>query len=445
MYIWNKDPIASQFKRWMHRPIIDLGPAISHLYTYYHQAVIFAYQAVALNQPRPRLHSILNASAREAILRETGMLSYMVDHPKDVAESLRTPEWMLLCDALDSWDELSRLRQADVIWLLFRLGLQTAIIRQLLNIDPLGDPADEGTASLVLMRGMAKLSLCADGAIDLDELDLEHAATISPPGGWARLEATYNLASSAFRNRGDAQRGALWLEKHKIAINDSGADTHTFAKLASRYHRLHAFVHQFSGNHEAMSRDMALAGEWLDGMDRSQIQTEAEWYTLRAAYLESSVKESFIIQDFDRAEQFAQDLVSHTPHDPRSWMELGQTQIELGKFSQALGSYRKAVFFGPPGTEVAQFMMGQCFEAMGDIDSAVEVYMACLSIDPQAICAFERLVALKDRTLGGMILGRWAESRFEVLCAESESAANSTFALPYQQYNGVLGAKVTGA
>jgi tetratricopeptide (TPR) repeat protein len=421
----------------MHRPLIDLGPSVFPIQTHYHQAATFAFKSVNEGGTYPRLHGSLNASAREAILRETGDFVYMVDHPRDVPEDSRTREWSVLCTLLEAWEDLSGARKVHVAWLLYRLGMQPAVLMQTPDAGLSRLRMDEDSASLVLLRGMAQLSLYTDGAYEFDERLVEAAAELSPRGGWAHLEATYLLASSAFRNRADPRRGAHWLMQHKAAVEHADVDEHTNAKLYSRYFRLHAFVHQFSHDFKSMSRDMNLAKDWLDRMDQGKFENYVEWYTLRTAYLESSIKEAFLLRNFELALRHAEGLVVHTPFDSRSWLELGQVSLELNDVRGALNAYTKAAHYGPPGTDVARFMMGQCYEMLEEPDRAVDSYLLCLKLDAQAVSAVERLVELAATGVCEKHIGAWARSRLDELthgCALQEEEV-----LPYQQYDGFLG------
>jgi hypothetical protein len=60
----------------------------------------------------------------------------------------------------------------------------------------------------------------------------------------------------------------------------------------------------------------------------------------------------------------------------------------------ALNAYTKAAHYGPPGTDVAPFMMGQCYEILEESEKAVDSYLLCLQLDAWAVSAVERLSEL---------------------------------------------------
>ena len=175
-------------------------------------------------------------------------------------------------------------------------------------------------------------------------------------------------------------------------------------------------------------------------MRRDTPETRAEWSLLILGINESRTKEALLLGKLDVAEDWARRAVRHAPSDPRGYLELGQVLIEQQRVRDALDSYRLAVRFGPPGTEIAWFMIGQCLEALDEPEHACDAYLASLDLDPLAISAAERLseVAAKG---GSPDLAAWARARVATLTSvEATSQAPAADDVkPYQQYSGVLG------
>jgi hypothetical protein len=431
---------SCRFKGWLHRPFIDLGPASNVLQTHYHAAVIYAYKRLAETRPYPRLHGRINASTREAMVREADQLDYLVEDPCDVPKAVRTPQWSLLCEYLQGWRDLDAGRQLDVLWLLNRMGLFSAIFKYAVTERSSAGLADEFQAGHMLMRGVAALAFYADGAMALDVRELELVAAEAPCGSWAATEATYLLAQTNLRFRGDVHGGAYWVARHKSNVDETSSDSHNRCMLLSRYFRLRAFIPQLEKKFEQMTADMAQAAEYAGQMDKGTPETLAEWYMLTAACMESRLKEALLLGDLELAEHRARLLVNHTPSDARSWLELGQVLVEVGKVGEALNAYRAAARFGPPGTEVARFMAGQCYETLDQLDLAADEYVAALAIDPQAVSAIERLREIAPKVQGGSELADWSRLRAAALDDTPPSIAPcEEKALAYQQYDGVLG------
>src|SRR6202040_2951301 len=98
------------------------------------------------------------------------------------------------------------------------------------------------------------------------------------------------------------------------------------------------------------------------------------------------------------------------PLDPRARMEVGEALVKLGKIKEAAALYRSAAELGPPGTAIAWFMAGECYESLGDLEHACDCFLSTLRIDPLGISAAERLAQLTKR-VGNRALSRWAELR----------------------------------
>ena|SRR5882724_6452151 len=188
-----------------------------------------------------------------------------------------------------------------------------------------------------------------------------------------------------------------------------------------------------------MTAEMDLAQGYAEAMRRDTPETLAEWTVLNLAIRETRTKEAPVLGDLERAELWARRAVEHCPADPRGWLELGQVLVEREKTADALAAYRKAARFGPPGTEIAWFMAGQCCEALGDQEAAIDAYLAALDIDPLAISAAERLAELAPG-MGSVDLAAWAQAKAAALAAQAAGdAATAEAARPYQQYEGKLG------
>jgi tetratricopeptide (TPR) repeat protein len=96
--------------------------------------------------------------------------------------------------------------------------------------------------------------------------------------------------------------------------------------------------------------------------------------------------------------------------NPRYRLELGEILTKQGKIEEAAKVYRSATKLGPPGTDIAWFMAGQCYEVLGELEMACDCYLASLKIDPEAICAVERLTNLAP-CLGNSALVNWSKLR----------------------------------
>jgi tetratricopeptide (TPR) repeat protein len=125
--------------------------------------------------------------------------------------------------------------------------------------------------------------------------------------------------------------------------------------------------------------------------------------------LESRTKEAMWMGDLDLAAERARSLIQLSPQDPRASLHYGEVLLERGEVEQALRAYCDSARFSPPGREIAMFMAGQCYEELGDLESACDAYVAALETDPLGISTAERLEAVADR-MGCAALLEWVRS-----------------------------------
>lgn len=124
---------------------------------------------------------------------------------------------------------------------------------------------------------------------------------------------------------------------------------------------------------------------------------------------ESRTKEALWLEDLPLALERASRFVQMCPFDPRARLNLAQVLLEQEKIKEALTHYRAATQFGPPGTEVAWFMLGQCYEALGQNEDAINDYRMSLHYDPEGISNREAILRLKTENLTAeaTLLRRW--------------------------------------
>ena len=138
---------------------------------------------------------------------------------------------------------------------------------------------------------------------------------------------------------------------------------------------------------------MDLAQHHCDLMRHDDRNTAVERQVLQAAILESRIKERLVRGDLDGAEAYASTLVSRHPAEPRPRLELGQVLVEKGDPAGAAEAYRWAAILGPQVAQVAEFMLGQCLQRMGEAAEARASYLRSVGADPLAVSAVARLRA----------------------------------------------------
>lgn len=219
----------------------------------------------------------------------------------------------------------------------------------------------------------------------------------------------------------------------KKSIAAADVDRHETAKLLSRYFRIRAILPQLQGRIEEMVQDMEQSEYWLGQMLQTSVEQRAEYRALRYACYESRVKEAMVAGDFELAEKRARRAIACEPGDGRLFMHLGQIFVEKEDYLNASDAYCKSILLNPIGAEVGLFMMGQCYEAMGEYWPAFRCYRHSLLVDPLSVSAREGALRLAKRLRVPMDeddLGR-GEGAVE---ARASSGLNA-----YQLYSGMLG------
>lgn len=429
--------IEESFAGWLYRPYFDLGTwkTDGNPHT---RGLELAREAVLEQDDRyARLHTTILPSARHAIIRHTGLVQYLVDDPVDLDPRLRTPAWQVLCEQLGVYEKLDPETRVRLLWLLHRLCMHAAIVEYETSPVPSTSRLADGDAAVLFMRGQAGLSLFRDGKGSLSLARLEFVADAGRPGCWGHVETTYLLAQFHAKYRGgNTEALREYLRRHRESIEAAEAGSHEFNKLMSRYYRMDAFLPQLTGDHDGMSAALDEAERHCGLLSRGDVNERAEWDLLHSSLFETRTKEMLVRGRLDVAMEYASRLVEHTPADPHPRLELGEVQIAVGDYQAAIESYRWAALLGPHVTQVAEFMIGQCMQALGASGAARAAYVRSLDADPLAISTVTRLVK------GGLAsennsLADWATDRLLTLRAMDDGTADRLH--NYQRYEGGLG------
>lgn len=408
MLLLNSSPIA-----WLNRPYFDLGPfngGPPHLY-----GIELNYRNLISDTLVPYGLQVNNSPYfRESLLEETGMVQYRVNNPLQLANELRTERWNKLCDYLTHYQELQPATRLRVMNLLRSLCLHQTVLEYVPKLSDSEIASDPALAALAWCREISSLILNSDyGYGTLDNLkELEIIATNAPSGTRLRFNAAIQLVVEYANTFRDVASAELWRSIATKEIQDLKPllDDFDYKLLMSIYYRAVSFVPLLHKDKEKVIQEMDLCefyGENLTCENEAQQIVANENLNILT---ESRTKEALWLRNLDLAEERARRLVQMEPLDPRYRLELGELLIKLGKIEEAAKMYGSATRLGPPGTAVAWFMMGQCYEALGELEIACDCYLASLKIDPEAISALEKLANLAP-SLGNSALVNWSKLR----------------------------------
>lgn len=416
------NPVEQDFTSWLHRAYLDLGPvperAPHHLW-----GLELGIRAVMERRPYPRIQSALNPSFRQALIRQTGKIRYAIETPHDLSPELRTERWQALCDACDRFHEQPPADKVRIAWLLGKICLQRYLLRLLGPevYEHIGDSPE--AASLAYLRAYARFRMSIDDPLSpYDISEFERIANEAPPG-IAYIDAHYQMVSQYVKTFGDVKEVEHWHPRQLAAIERSRAELDEFNYLLvmSRYHRVGGFIPQLHRDKRGVVEEMDLAEKYARALPRADAVLAIAADEMLYPVLESRTKEAIWIGDLELALERARATTELSPYDARAWLHLGQVHLDRDEVEQALRAYSMSARFSPPGREVALFMVGQCYEELEDVESAIDAYLGSLWSDPLGISSAERLAELAAQT-GNTMIGAWVQSRLQALEGQAVDA-----------------------
>ncbi len=414
----------------MHQVYLDLGNFQAG--SPHHYKVQFNYNHLVDQTSVPyQVQIILPESFREFLIRESGLYQYQVKNPMELAPELRTQRWQILCDHLTNYSELTKTTQILVIRLLSSLCFHQAVLEYVPLISEAELKSDPNSATLFFLRAISKLTIEADRYLPYNFKDLESVAYNAPPGHITKVLAGLQIVVQLARTLKDLKGAEYWREivTKELDSTLSSLDDFTSKLLMSIYYRSCVFVPLLKKEKEQVIAEMDLCQSYAESLIPETQEQEIIAYENRSNIQESRTKEALWLPDLDLAEERARQLVERNILDPRYRLELGEVLLKRKKIEEAAQVYRSATRLGPPGTSIAWFMAGQCYQSLGDLQLAYDCYLACLHFDPLAISAVKRLSQVAS-VLGDHKIAGWCELRLSQLEQEKQNRAAMGSSVP---------------
>lgn len=417
------DAHSNSFITWMYRPYLDLGQF--HAGPLHVRGVKLAYDNL-INEPaevnQPQTQTVLFPTFRDMLVQEVALPQYKVENPLQLASDLRTESWQQLCDYLENFSVLHPLTQFRVAQLLSKLCFYQCVLDYVPMITPEKIAQDETFALLAYTRAQASSLLRVNSTSPHNKSEFEIIASIAPPSTVVRIDATYQMAMLSVQNaKDDLDTLAHWVETFHQEIQAAKSDfpEDWYQQLMSRYHCTAAFLPYILGDKQGAFEEMALAEFYAELMPRTtKLQHIIANEILRAAY-ESTTKTALWAGDLDIAEERINRVIQIDPFDSRSYLELGKILVARQQIPAAIKAYTTATSLGPPATKVAQFMLGQCYETLGELESACHSYLSTLKMDNNHIKAAERLTIVANH-LGNKAIETWINLHLTKLQQQKE-------------------------
>jgi hypothetical protein len=421
----------NSFVNWINRPFFDLGKyndGAIHI-----QGIDFSYQKLIEAESNFLSSKIINPvtivhpiSFRESLIRESGLLQYQLNNPLELASDLRTERWNVLCNYLTDFQQLKPTTKLSVIYLLSSLCLHHAILEYIPLISETDITESETSAKLSLFRAMSNL-MVQPGTGSLNNLKEFETIAYHTSSNSMRFNAGIQLISLAGKTFGDLKATAFWREFTMQALHNlkSSLDDFTYKLQESIYYRAAVFIPILQKNKQAVVQEMDLCQSLAEDLTR-EYKNEVEKTTAHenlTTVFESRTKEALWLGDVELAEERAKTMVEREPLYSRYRLQLGEILIKQKKIEDAAKMYRSAARLGPPGTAIAWFMAGQCYETLGELDIACDCYLVSVQMDSLAISAVERLNKLAPY-LGNSALINWSKIRLLELQEQQKAYVN---------------------
>jgi hypothetical protein len=423
------------------RPYLDLGPFVEHapLHVF---GMEFEYSNLINETNLARINSIMMPSFREAAISQACAPYFMVDNPTKLDGHRQTQRYQELCHKIKFFKKISPKEKAGVLRLLNKMCLYgMTLFLSCERTVRWNLPGSETEFQIILANNILSLE---NRAYSFNINALMEIFQLAPEGSEAKINALYQLEIYFIKHQYNPSKAAYWAKLHdeELGKGKNTLDEFTYNQFMSRYHRVNGFIPQIAGDKDGVIREMGLAEDYAKklstiakekGQYQSQFQICAK-EMLHRVY-ESRTKEALWLKDYRTAQERAEQFVDMCPFDTRARLNLGEILIEQEKIPEALIQYRAATKFGPPGTEVGRFMLGQCYEAMDHLEQAFDAYSMSLHYDPLGISSHEALLRVGGRNpskVESQLIMMWSSEQTRELVAAQESPNSAGKVQPYQ-------------
>ncbi len=331
---------------------------------------------------------------------------------------LRTKEWNKLLEFYNSYKKLSDSQKAIFLRLLCKL----CFYKEVTSIEKgYSDPVNKFQFEVNYWLLIANYVQFSDAGVGKYKISMFADLNKKITGNClVKVNAIYQMVVQSVKEHNDLEAAIFWQDKHTVALKNIKEEIEPFVykQLLSRYHRVGGFIPQMKNDPASCFDEMQSA----EDVARDLINSKSNNGKLNFIYkicakemlfpvLESRIKEALWIKDFVLACERAHELQKLSPSDPRVYLHLGECLLMNNKIDDALLAYEKSIFFGVSNIEVSYFMLGQCYEKLGDIFRAQNAYKQSIEKDPEGISSFEALSELsKSSNEESKIIASWIES-----------------------------------
>lgn len=390
----------SELTRHLFQPYIDLSESVEGpLHAHNPSLAYELFLHPEHNSPSYLLPTrVLPPAFRDNLIEQAGWTEYEGLSPVSVPRHLRSERWQSLCDQVEAFDRLAEVQQLVTANLLFSLGYYELTSTLLMPYSRCAPQCTANQATLSYMATFSRYMLYIGRPKDYDIEDTVLLAQRAPRGSKAKFSACLRLLVFFARDARNLETIAHWRAETERALQELPTHPGSCAHLIlwSRFWRAASFLPYFRGDmtqaQEEMDQVLTLGRQAVPGNHRETVV----WKTNLVPALQTAAKVALAAGDRDRALRLCEERRRLDPWDSLCLIELGDSLRMHERLEEAAAVYCLAARLGPPGTPVAWYLAGACYERLNSGSLARDCYIRALRIDPLGIPSQERLMALTD-------------------------------------------------
>ena len=328
---------------------------------------------------------------RRQVVRHAGLDEYGCRKPSDLPHHLWTPGWERLVGAIERFGDLDPYARAIVVFHLAQLTF-CYYARSLTGVvGPSDEPGHDHYAYQVARVHVRLPGHAAEAMPVLESLTGNHHDP-----GLAMLAAAQGVGQ-AVRSLNDVELSRRF---EQAAQQPAAAVTGWHGHLAlSRFHRAVALLRVAERDTAGMRAELGKAWHQHDEMAAAappdavsrMIVTEN-----RRILIESEIKSVFRVEEEDshrRLHAWADELVRLDPYCVEALLVAGDGYAVTSDWACAARLYVRAGELGTTAGATGWYRAAQCFDHLGDRDSAINAMGRCLELDVAAVEPREYLTA----------------------------------------------------
>jgi tetratricopeptide (TPR) repeat protein len=292
------------------------------------------------------------SSLRALISLDAPEIPYL-DDPRELSVRDRSEHWRVLCDNLDSWQNLPAPERLRTLQVVAKLGFWRTLDKTMDYFD--GDDDEPATRPLKHLHALARLQLDrtdADAAARIVSLNIDKATDVRLTAK-ARLSAALNLTAH-YTKRGSVADAQQWREATELLYSSRPSADFPLV-LHSAYWRGIAFLSFAAGDHAQTAGDLdraeAAATQAVAEADEQDRLVAAENLLVLLGVRDRAAMAAGAV---DAAESYRRRMISLDPLDSRFHLKLAYILREMDRTEEARAACLRAAELGAPVTVYAR-------------------------------------------------------------------------------------------